>query len=102
MWDQPRSPFSTYCAILNAQMEARNRVSRAVVREQLSHLVLSEPLMDQAGVAVNRGRAVLLLGHPGRRLFDMSAPGTLLVTHEQHAERVAALAWSPDGTRSAP
>lgn len=58
-------PFSMYSAILNAQMEARNLVSRAVVRERLSHLVLSEPLVDQIGIAINRGGAILLWGHPG-------------------------------------
>src|SRR5579885_491478 len=31
----------------------------------------------------------------------MSAPETLLVLYGQHTERVAALAWSPDGTRIA-
>jgi len=31
----------------------------------------------------------------------MSAPGTLLIVYKQHAERVAGLAWSPDGTRLA-
>jgi WD40 repeat protein len=31
----------------------------------------------------------------------MTVPGTLLPTYQSHSERVAAVAWSPDGSRIA-
>ncbi len=58
-------PFSSYCAVLAAQMQARSAVMRAVVRQRLSHLVLADEIIDQVGVAVSRGGALFIWGHPG-------------------------------------
>jgi hypothetical protein len=57
--------FSSYTAALNSQIQARPQVLRSVVRQRLSHLVLSDVIIDQVGVAVNRGGALLLCGHAG-------------------------------------
>ncbi len=57
--------FPNYCAVLNAQLQARPAVMRSVVRQRLSHLVLAEEVIDQVGVAVTRGGALFLWGHPG-------------------------------------
>lgn len=57
--------FSSYTAALSSQLQARPQVMRSVVRQRLSHLVLSDVIMDQVGVAVNRGGALFLWGHPG-------------------------------------
>ncbi len=58
-------PFAAYCATLNAQMQSRPPLLRAMVHQRLSHLVLSEEVVDQVGVAVTRGGAIFLWGHPG-------------------------------------
>jgi predicted ATPase with chaperone activity len=57
--------FSSYSAALNSQIQTRPQVMRSVVRQRLSHLVLSDVVMDQVGVAVNRGGALFLCGHAG-------------------------------------
>jgi predicted ATPase with chaperone activity len=57
--------FSDYCQMLSAQMQARPPIMRAAVRQRLSHLVLSDEVTDQVGVAVSRGGALFLWGHPG-------------------------------------
>ncbi|HEU5367704.1 MAG TPA: hypothetical protein VFU69_04550, partial [Ktedonobacterales bacterium] len=57
--------FAMYCAILNAQLQARPAVQRAAVRACLSHLVLADEIIDQVGVAIVRGGALFLWGHPG-------------------------------------
>ena len=57
--------FSTYCTTLAAQLQARPAVMRAVVRQRLGHLVLADEIIDQVGVAVSRGGALFLWGHPG-------------------------------------
>ncbi len=57
--------FAAYCAILNAQLQARPAVQRAAVRARLSHLVLADEIIDQVGVAIVRGGALFLWGHPG-------------------------------------
>lgn len=58
-------PFAAYCSILNAQMQARPPLARAVVQQRLSHLVLSDEVIDQVGVSVSRGGALFIWGHPG-------------------------------------
>jgi predicted ATPase with chaperone activity len=57
--------FAVYCAILNAQVQARPSVLRAAVRQRLSHLVLADEIIDQVGVAITRGGALFIWGHPG-------------------------------------
>jgi len=57
--------FAHYCAVLSAQLQARPAVMRAVVRQRLSHLVLADEIIDQVGVAITRGGALFLWGHPG-------------------------------------
>jgi len=57
--------FAAYCAILSAQLQSRPSAMRALVRQRLGHLVLSDELIDQVGVAVSRGGALFLWGHPG-------------------------------------
>ncbi len=57
--------FSSYTAALSSQIQARPQIMRSVVRQRLGHLVLSDVVMDQVGVAVNRGGALFLWGHAG-------------------------------------
>jgi hypothetical protein len=57
--------FNQYCAVLNMQLQARSPVQRAVVRQRLGHLVLGDEIVDQVGVAISRGGALFLWGHPG-------------------------------------
>lgn len=57
--------FANYCAVLSTQLQARPAVMRAVVRQRLGHLVLPDDLIDQVGVAITRGGALFLWGHPG-------------------------------------
>jgi predicted ATPase with chaperone activity len=57
--------FSSYTTILNSQIQSRPPVMRSVVHQRLSHLVLSDVIMDQVGVAVNRGGSLFLWGHAG-------------------------------------
>ncbi len=57
--------FASYCATLNTQLQARPSVQRTVVRQRLSHLVLADEVIDQVGVALSRGGALFLWGHPG-------------------------------------
>jgi hypothetical protein len=57
--------FVNYCSVLNGQVQARPAVMRAIVRQRLSHLVLADDIIDQIGVAISRGGALFLWGHPG-------------------------------------
>lgn len=58
-------PFAAYCATLTAHLQARPPLLRAVVQQRLSHLVLSEEVIDQVGVSITRGGALFIWGHPG-------------------------------------
>jgi hypothetical protein len=59
-------PFSQYEAYMRAfDDQVARRVTRADVDRAMSHLVLSERVLDQIGPAVNGGHSLFVYGPPG-------------------------------------
>lgn len=57
--------FAHYCGVLSLQLQSRPPVQRVVVHQRLAHLVLADEIIDQVGVAISRGGALFIWGHPG-------------------------------------
>jgi predicted ATPase with chaperone activity len=57
-WDQ-------YVASIEAQGTRKLRVDPRMMHDSLSHLILSDRLIDKVGPAVNSGRSLFLYGPPG-------------------------------------
>jgi predicted ATPase with chaperone activity len=57
--------LDSYKAAIRKQALQNLAVSPRQVRNALSHLVLSERVLDQIGPAVNSSRSIFLFGHPG-------------------------------------
>jgi len=58
-------PLAAYVAETGALAAARGYIDRERLRQSFSHLVVSEPVLEQLGPAVNAGKAVFLYGPPG-------------------------------------
>ena len=58
-------PLAQYNAYVRAAMEARPYLDRAALSGGFEHLVVSQPMLDQLGPAVNSGKALFLYGAPG-------------------------------------
>src|SRR5688500_15549768 len=59
----PLSQYREY--MLRFQNAPRPRVGRAEVRKALSHLVISQSVLDQLGPAINAGHSMFVYGPPG-------------------------------------
>jgi hypothetical protein len=57
--------WNQYVTAINAQGSRKLRVDPGMMHNSLSHLVLSERLVDKIGPAVNSGRSLFLYGPPG-------------------------------------
>jgi predicted ATPase with chaperone activity len=57
--------WGQYVSAINAQGSRKLRVDPSMMGDALSHLVLSERLVDRIGPAVNSGRSLFLYGPPG-------------------------------------
>jgi predicted ATPase with chaperone activity len=57
--------WSQYVTSINAQGSRKLRVNPRMMHDSLSHLVLSDRLVDKIGPAVNSGRSLFLYGPPG-------------------------------------
>jgi predicted ATPase with chaperone activity len=57
--------FDHYCEVARAQEIGQVRVTPNDVRRATADLVLSEPILDAIGQAVNTGRSLFLFGDPG-------------------------------------
>jgi predicted ATPase with chaperone activity len=58
-------PLESYKTAIRKQALQNLAVGPRQVRNALSHLVLSERVLDQIGPAVNSSRSIFLFGHPG-------------------------------------
>jgi predicted ATPase with chaperone activity len=58
-------PLEAYKTAIRKQALQNLAVGPRQVRNALSHLVLSEKVLDQIGPAVNSSRSIFLFGHPG-------------------------------------
>jgi hypothetical protein len=58
-------PLAQYNAYVRACMNARPYLDRKSLSAGFEHLVVSTPLLDQLGPAVNSGKALFLYGAPG-------------------------------------
>jgi hypothetical protein len=58
-------PLAQYNAYVRACMAARPYLDRERLARGFEHLVVSKPLLDQLGPAVNSGKSVFLYGAPG-------------------------------------
>ncbi len=57
--------LASYVAQMRALAAARVYIDRERLRHSFSHLVVSDPVLEQLGPAVNAGKAVFLYGPPG-------------------------------------
>ncbi len=48
-----------------AQSMAGQLITREMIQQAMSHLVLDDLIIDQVGPAVNSGKSIFLFGHPG-------------------------------------
>lgn len=58
-------PLAQYNAYVRACMAARPYLDRERLAAGFGHLVVSQPMLDQLGPAVNSGKSVFLYGAPG-------------------------------------
>ncbi|MDE2389307.1 MAG: ATPase [Betaproteobacteria bacterium] len=58
-------PLLDYTRILAQQYVQQIQIDSAWIRESLSHMVMSEKLLDRLGPAFSSGRAIFLYGPPG-------------------------------------
>lgn len=58
-------PLKDYTRILAQQHVQQIQIDSAWIQESLSHMVMSEQLLDQLGPAFSSGRAIFLYGPPG-------------------------------------
>jgi hypothetical protein len=58
-------PLASYVAQMRALSAARVYIDRERLRHSFSHLIVSDPVLEQLGPAVNAGKAVFLYGPPG-------------------------------------
>ena len=58
-------PLAAYVQAMTALADARGYIDRERLRRGFSHLVISEPVLDQLGPAVNANKAIFLYGAPG-------------------------------------
>ncbi len=58
-------PLAAYVRSMTALAESRGYIDRERLRHGFSHLVISEPVLDQLGPAVNANKAIFLYGAPG-------------------------------------
>jgi hypothetical protein len=57
--------LAAYVAQMRSLAAARGYIDRERLRQGFSHLVISDPVLEQLGPAVNAGKAVFLYGPPG-------------------------------------
>lgn len=58
-------PLKEYTRILVQQYVQQIQIDKLWMRESLSHMVISEKVLDQLGPALSSGRAIFLYGPPG-------------------------------------
>jgi len=58
-------PLSVYNESIRRQSRTRTNITHRVVRQGLSHLVLSEKTLHRIGPAVNSGTSIFIYGPPG-------------------------------------
>lgn len=58
-------PLNAYNESIRKQSRTRTNITHRVVRQSLSHLVLSEKTLHRIGPAVNSGTSIFLYGPPG-------------------------------------
>ena len=58
-------PLNVYNESIRKQSRTRTNITHRVVRQSLSHLVLSEKTLHRIGPAVNSGTSIFLYGPPG-------------------------------------
>ena len=58
-------PLDAYVAEMNALASSRGYIDHDRLRHGFSHLVVSEPVLEQLGPAINAAKAVFLYGAPG-------------------------------------
>lgn len=58
-------PLEVYSESVRQQSHSRMRVTNQVMREVLSHVILSEPTLQKLGPAINSGTSIFLYGPSG-------------------------------------
>jgi predicted ATPase with chaperone activity len=58
-------PLDDYSDAIRQQPLGDVRIGQRVMRQKLSHLVITESTLSQLGPAINSGKSMFLFGHPG-------------------------------------
>ncbi len=87
-----------YNNIVKSQSLAKQTITWSSLKRSLSHLVLSNAIINELGPAINSGRSIFLFGAPGNgktsiaEAIGSSLPGAILIPHavavEGHTIRV--------------
>lgn len=80
-------PVEAYTRAVIAQSLSGQIITREIMQRCLSHLVLSDTILDQLGPALNSGKSVFLFGNPGNgktavaEAMGAMLPGTIFIPH---------------------
>ncbi len=79
--------LAAYTAMVQAQAHTGEIVTRDTLKQSLSHLVLSDTIIDQLGPALNSGRSLFLYGSTGNGKTSIALaigsmlPGAIWIPH---------------------
>ena len=86
-------PLQVYNDAIRKQTRGRTVVNDRVLRQSLSQLVLSEPILEKVGPAVNSGTSIFMYGPPGngktsiaRSIGNLVSRGTMYIPYSIYIE----------------
>jgi len=86
-------PLQVYNDSIRKQTRGRTVVNDRVLRQSLSQLVLSEPILEKVGPAVNSGTSIFMYGPPGngktsiaRSIGNLVSRGTMYIPYSIYIE----------------
>lgn len=81
-------PLQVYNESVRRQSRGRENITHQILRQSLSHLVLSEKIMQHIGPAINSGTSIFIYGQPGngktsiaRAIGDMILKESLFIPY---------------------
>ncbi len=78
-------PWDDYVAAINAQGGNTLRVNPQMVEQSLSHLVLSDSILEKVGPAINSGKSMFLYGPPGNGKTTIAESiGRMVLTNDMY------------------
>ncbi len=78
-------PWADYVAAINAQGGNTLRVNPSMVERAMSHLVLSDSILEKIGPAINSGKSIFLYGPPGNGKTTIAESiGKMVLTNDMY------------------